>query len=90
MRPSFSASASARLFGQYVYQELALAMASSTVVTTFGSGAHGVVSVGGRDHRAVDERRSREPRQRIAVTTPPSSQRARTSGSLQRAATTRR
>ena len=55
LRPMRSASASARLFGQYVYQELALVIASSTVVTTFGFGARGHGLVGGRDARAVEE-----------------------------------
>ena len=84
-----SASARARLFGQYVYQELALVIASSTVVTTFGFGAAGMVSSAAETH-APSNSPSRRPWHRIAVTTPPSWQRARISGSVQRAATTRR
>src|SRR5581483_11219127 len=47
--PRRSTSASARSFGQYVYQEPALAIASAGVVTTRGRGA------AGRDDGAVEE-----------------------------------
>src|SRR5690348_17246700 len=70
LRPMRSASASARLFGQYVYQELALAIASSIVVTTFGLGAAGMLS-SAAETTAPSKSPSRSPWQRIAVTTPP-------------------
>src|SRR5690349_12424648 len=44
LSPIRSASARARLLGQYVYQELALAIASAVVVTTLGFGAAGRLS----------------------------------------------
>ena len=48
------------MFGQYVYHELALVIASSTVVTTFGFGAAGMVSSAAETH-APSNRPSRRP-----------------------------
>jgi hypothetical protein len=68
--PFCSASASARLFGQWVCRELALAIASATVVTTLASGGrHRLVRR--RNDGAVEESFA-EPCARIALTTPPS------------------
>src|SRR5439155_6527363 len=64
--PICAASARARLFGQYVYQELALAIASGIVVTTFGFGAAGVAS-SAAETTAPSKSPSRRPWQRIAV-----------------------
>jgi hypothetical protein len=69
--PMRSASARARLFGEYVYQDRQLPIASATLVTTRGFGAAGMSS-SDAETMAPSKRPSRSPCARMAVTTPPS------------------